>query len=249
MLPKIKRPKVLESTRNEGLGLPATLLAEEPLPHYLKQRAAGGERESALPLTGLVRRSPSPGRWLIHPTLDMIRCLEIAESDIVDFEMLTAEQSPFGRIGGTRVLVKKNAEIQTNWAASRLSDDEFDLDIQIGAAGGREPHDICEGSDDGTTCDAPCSDGCEQSAECGGSDDCGGISGKCPTGECPKTHHTCPTDCPPATCKGNTCVNTFCDQPSCQGTCETKCRQATCTCETCVACTHVTCGHQPGCQR
>ena len=266
---------MLESTRNEGLALPWMPPTEEPLPHYLK-RGGADQCDSALPLTGLVRRAPKPGRWLIHTTLDMIRCLEVAESDIVDFETLTAEQSPFGRMGGTRVLVKKNAEIQTNWAEARLSDDEFDLDIRLGAGGVRKPHEICEGTEDGTTCAAECegeTDGCTD-----------GCSDACH----PPTANTCKTECGQATCDAQTCVtchqvtcqgrntcatcnqntcaatcdqntcntcNTKCEQQTCAtcnqatcDTCETKCRQPTCTCETCVACTHVTCGNQPACR-
>jgi hypothetical protein len=237
------------------------MLLEDALPAYLKSGSGDG---GVLPLTGLVSRSAQEGHWLIYPSLDMGRRLEIAEADILDFEPLSAEQSPFGRLGGTRVLVRKNAVIATTRVSARAgqaAEDEFDLDIRLGA-GKSTPKDTCEGSEDGTTCGLKCeTDGCDTNGcETDGcqTDGCEtvGCTAGCLTAGCAPTHaNTCKATCAPTclntcapTCKA-TCANTC--AATCH-TCETKCQTPTCPphCkpET-AACTHVTCGNQPACRR
>ena len=245
---------------------------EDALPDYLKGvsvGAAGG----VLPLTGFVNRGAKDGEWLLYTGLDMSRHLEITEADILDFERLSPEESPFGRLGGTRVFVRNNADVR---AAQQSVGDEFDLDIRIAGiqAAAKE---ICEGTEGGTTCAAECAG--NTAIPC---------TDNCTIGCPPPTQHTCPTDCGAtckdtcATCNQKTCqtCNTHCNQATChtcatkchQNTCDQTCNQATChtcatkcnqntchtchTCkpvcdtgpgDTCAACTHVTCGHQPGC--
>jgi hypothetical protein len=170
--------------------------------------------------TGLLARSAEPGRWQIYPSLDMSRSVEIAEEDIVHTERLPAEKSPFGSLGGTRIFVKKGAEVATartvTWTQpAGAAGDEFDLDIRLGGEES-EPHKICPvtGQTDSTclTC-GTCATQCDQ--------------------------HTClGTQCNQATC--NTCA-TQCNQHTCQATCQTcatQCKQHTCqgTCDTCATC-------------
>ena len=94
--------------------------------------------------------------------------------------------------------------------------DEFDLDIRLGAAGGKKPRDDGEDTDDGFTCVADCNGGGTDG--CGSDIDCGGTKIEC------QTEGRCPTE-------AKTCVNTECKQATCF-TCETKCNQQTCTCQT-----------------
>lgn len=150
--------------------------------------------------------------------------------------------------------------------------DEFDLDIRLGAAGHKKQHDICEGTEDGTTCAAECEGNGDGTEDCG-TDNCGGESeivcrtnGDCGPIKTQLTCKTCETLCKQNTCatcatkcNQNTCetCNTKCDQKTCANTCETcetKCNQHTCaktcvTCagETCVGCTRVACTHANTC--
>jgi len=43
--------------------------------------------------TGLLRRSPKEGYWLLYPSLDMSLSVEIREEDIVHSEQLPPDQS------------------------------------------------------------------------------------------------------------------------------------------------------------
>jgi hypothetical protein len=135
--------------------------------------------------------------------------------------------------------------------------DEFDLDVRISAMGPSKPHDICEGTEDGTTCAAECPNPTEdcQTDACGATEagpdcnprtiDCNGGTDTCNT-ECRQHTCACPTRAPNHTCvntqcQQHTCVNTQCQQNTCvntqcgQHTCvETQCQQHTCahTCQT-----------------
>jgi|SRR5581483_4293956 len=131
--------------------------------------------------------------------------------------------------------------------------DEFDLDIRLGAAGAKKPHDICEGTEDGTTCAAECgdlTDDCETDAcatdRCG-TQECNGPTDNCTEATCATCKATCNTHCNQQTChtcqtkcNQHTCVNTQCQQHTCvntqcqQHTCvNTQCQQHTCaTCQT-----------------
>lgn len=249
--------------------LPFALPLEDVLPTYLKGGAA--HSDAVLSLVGLVSRGAKDGLWLLYPSLDMSRRLEIAESDILDFEKLSAEQSPFGRLGGTRVSVRKNAAIASTRVNTRAAEDEFDLDIRLGA-GKSTPKEICEDTVDGTTCGGTCDADCGNITEDCASDACSaGCHPKTPACNVPTDAATCRTICKqhtcavtcaatcantcPATC-ANTCAATCANTcaATCANTCHTcatKCKQPTCppNCpiET-VACTHVTCGNQPACR-
>jgi hypothetical protein len=140
--------------------------------------------------------------------------------------------------------------------------DEFDLDIRLFAAGPVKPHDICEGTEDGTTCDAACPNPTEdcQTDGCGGQTEagpgCGGPTAICTDNTCETCKQTCQTHCKQHTCvcptvaPHATCVNTQCAQHTCVNT---QCQQHTCAntqCgqHTCVAtqCQQPTCA--PTCQ-
>jgi hypothetical protein len=107
---------------------------EEPI--FARLRGKPGEPPAGLTsFVGLLGHSPRPGYWQLYTNLDMSRSVEIAESDIVHAEKLSPEKSPFGGLGGTRVFVKRDAQVtqtatQTHKASEAAPDDEFDLDIR-----------------------------------------------------------------------------------------------------------------------
>ena len=188
-------------------------LQEDPV---VARLVSGSAPKGLTSFTGLLGRSTKPGRWLLYPSLDMSLSIEIAEEDIVHSEHLPAEKSPFGSLGGTRIFVKKGAEVTTTRTVSHtheagVAGDDFDLDIRLGG-GGSEPKTICAATPMGTnsTCDT-CATHC---------------------GTCHATCETCATHCGTchATCVGtcNTC-ETQCQQFTCVGTCDNTCR----TCNTC----------------
>jgi len=121
-------------------GDPKKPLQEEGIVARLKS-ASGGELAGLTSYTGLLGRSSKEGYWLLYPTLDMSTSLEIQESDIVHSEPLAPEQSPFGGLGGTRVFVRKGAQVTTTRTISRThhagAGDEFDLDIRLGEPASR----------------------------------------------------------------------------------------------------------------
>jgi len=116
-------------------GDPKKPLQEESIIARLKS-AAGGELAGLASYVGLLGRSSKEGFWLLYPTLDMSTSLEIQESDIVLSEPLAPEQSPFGGLGGTRVFIRKGAQVTTTRTISLThqagAGDEFDLDIRVG---------------------------------------------------------------------------------------------------------------------
>ena len=184
---------------------------------------------------GLQGHSQRAGYRVIFPTLDMGRYVEIAEADILATEELSPAHSPFGALGGTRVSVREAAPIMTNRAGSQILevDDEFDLDIRLGASGWSSPG-MHEGA--GEAIYAPGMEGEERQAKPIQT------NGACPTQTC-KTCVTCANTC--LTCKNEaTCVTcqTKCDQHTC-ATCATCKGEATCqtckgeaTCQTCQTC-------------
>jgi hypothetical protein len=211
---------------------------------------------------GLLSRSPTAGRWRLYLSLDMSVYVEFREEDVVHSEQLAADKSPFGGLGGTQVFVKKGAEITSTQTVTRTveaggAEDEFDLDIRLGAPAAAAALPIPPPTAPIATCDT-CHTDC----------------GTCPGDTC-VTCHTCNTQCGQATChtcltKCATCqtcltCQTQCGQATCHTcagqatcatcqTCLTKCGQHTCitchtcgiqatchTCLTCAACTHVTC--------
>lgn len=180
---------------------------------------------------GLPGHSQKAGYLVIFPTLDMGRYVEIAEADILETEELSPAHSPFGALGGTRVSVREAARIMTSRTVSRTQevDDEFDLDIRLGASGWSAP------GMPGEAIYAPGYDGEEKQAKPIVT------NGQCPTETC----KTC------VTCGGNTCVtcHTCANDKTCV-TCHTACQQHTCqTCQTCQGeATCQTCKGEATCQ-
>jgi hypothetical protein len=162
-------------------------------------RLVSGSSQAPVGLTsfvGLLRRSATPGRWLLYPSLDMNLSVEIAEEDIVHSEPLPAEKSPFGSLGGTRIFVKKGAEVTTTRTVSHTqaagaAGDEFDLDIRLGGGAGRTP--LATRTAVGV-----------------------GVGGTCET-----CRTQCATVCPGGTCQ--TCGATQCNQATCHATCRISC--------------------------
>ncbi len=216
---------------------------------------------------GLVGRSQKAGYRQIFPTLDMGRYIEIAEADILEMEELAPAHSPFGALGGTRLSVREDARILTNRAFSTAEvDDEFDLDIRLGASGWSVPAHLDEGAvyaaggEEGAGPKAIKTNGACPTETCRTCVTCAGEN-TCQTCHTCKGENTCQT-C--QTCKGeNTCqtCNTQCEQNTCQTckgeatcqtcqTCNTQCQQQTCqtckgenTCQTCeTQCKQNTCG-------
>ena len=218
-------------------------LRQKPLEEdSIASRIANGDIPTGVAAyVGLLTRGAAEGRWRLYLDLGMTRCIECRDEDVVYSEKLSSEQSPFGSLGGTRVYVKKGAEIVTTRTVSRTFragvEDEFDLDIQLGGPGGVQVA-PCFGTSPGTTCLAECGGGTGAGNTCLTCVSCGDT--------CFRTCDTCRTLCDQATCDtcNNTCntCRTQCGQATCQ-TCQTKCNQATCrTCQTCqTRCGQATC--------
>jgi hypothetical protein len=217
--------------------------------------------------TGLLRQSPSDENvYQLYLSLDMGSCLYIQKRDVVHWEDLPAEKSPFGSLGGCRVYVRDGATIKSVRTATSTFEvdasrpDEFDLDVRLGprgraAAGGAQT--IPE-----TGCGAECetlppftAGGCQSGAQtfCNCTlqctiDSCPCIptqAGKTCGANCHITRAlTCVTNCGTcATCQTNcgTCAtNCGTCRTNC-GTCNTNC--GTCRVNTCnTKCGQETCG-------
>jgi hypothetical protein len=244
-------------------------LQEEKILSRLKS-ATGNLPAGVTSYTGLLGRSSRDGYWLLYTNLSMSRSVEIREEDIVHSEQLPPERSPFGSLGGTRVFVKKGAQVVSTRTSSRThqAGDEFDLDIKLGGGRVAQPKLPCEGTESGTTCAAECggegtgdAQTCLTCVSCEGScratcfDTCRTQCDTCPGDTCKTcgqhTCNTCATHC--GTCQTcqtqcqtcNTCATACGTCQTCQtcGTCQTQCNQATCdTCRTqCDTCPGDTC--------
>ena len=186
---------------------PKRQLQEESIITRLKS-GAGETLGGVTTYTGLLGRSSKEGSWLLYTTLDMSLCIEVQESDIVHSEALPPEQSPFGGLGGTRVFVRKGAQVTTTRTLTRThqagADDEFDLDIRVGQPRAGRPKPIMLAPN---TEAANCTDRCPTNNTC----------------TCGQTCVTCQT------CRTN------CGQPTCEATCGT-CNTGCDTCRTCQTC-------------
>jgi len=196
-------------------------------------------------LVGWVGQSTREGYRVLFLGLDMNSRVEIRDEDIVYSEKLSPEESPFGSLGGTRICVRKGAELDYSRTtaqkvqAEELVQDEFDLDIRLGqrgisGGGGQEgpvpitetrPRTVCE------TCRVTLCDTCANT--CAGNTcprtQCGPtcIGNTCPRTQCGPTCATCPQTQCGATC--DTCPRTYCD--TCPRTLCGTCRTCFDTCE------------------
>jgi len=183
-------------------------------------------------LVGLVGQSTREGYRVLFLSLDMNSRVEIRDEDIVYSEKLSSEESPFGSLGGTRICVRKGAELDYSRTTARkvqaeeLAQDEFDLDIQLGqrgiSGGGQErllpepidtrPRTFCETC---RTCDT------------------------CLRTRCDTCVNTCEDTCLRTLC--DTCPRTVCG-PTCATCPQTQCNTCYYTCQTCRTCPQTECG-------
>ncbi len=176
------------------------------------------------PYIGLLRQSPDDESvYQLYLGLDMRSCLYIQKADVVHWEDLPKESSPFGSLGGSRVYVRNGARIKSVRTTATMFEsgatDEFDLDIRLGSRA------AATGGGQLTIPDTGCGQQCE----------------------------TIPPFTDPAACQQltaqNTCnctLNDTCICPPTQGgkTCGVNCqvtRAFTCTCQTCATC-NTNCG-------
>ena len=206
-------------------------LPQHPLVEQLKPDPTQPARKTTV-LTGLPGNSDRPGYQRLYLTTKLDYYAEFLAQDILKADTIAADQSPFPGIEATRVAIARDAVIHYIWARSAHPVDEFDLDVRLGAVGGRAAAHPGTGlgGGPGGTCDfCPTDDTCR-------------TCDTCPRTQCDTCHgqtcHTCQT-CPGQTCQ--TC-NTCPGHATC-GTCHTCGDHATCsdtcTCETCVNCCEV----------
>ncbi|MEP6600706.1 MAG: hypothetical protein ABJB49_02715 [Nitrospirota bacterium] len=223
---------------------------------------------------GLLRKSPNDESvYELYLGLDMGSCLHIQKADVVHWEDLPQDRSPFGSLGGCRVYVRDGAKVKsvrtaTTTFESRPSPaDEFDLDVRLGSraafasTGGNQtiPDTGC-----GNACATlpPFTEGCLTNPPnfCGGNltlqctiDLCFPTAGGKTCGvNCQITRaftcNTCPTNC--GTCATNcgTCATNCGTCATHCGTCRVNTCNTKCGQETCIACTHIfTQCNQHGC--
>ena len=247
-------------------GDPKRPLQEESAVARLKS-VTGGAPAGLTTYTGLLGRSSKEGYWLLYASLDMSLCIEIQESDIVHSEELPPEQSPFGGLGGTRVFVRKGAQVTTTRTFTRThqagADDEFDLDIRVGQARSRGGPIVQAANTEADNCTERCGTGACPTATCGAT--CGGTCGgtcdtQCGQPNCP-SHQTCTCNCT-MTCNDLTCNDLTCvfgpSCNTCKTDCNTECQRTKCKCspvpvftkscgDTCLACTN-TCTNNVPCR-
>jgi hypothetical protein len=228
---------------------------------------------------GLLRQSPDDeGEYQLYVALDMRTCLYLRKADVVHWEDLPKEKSPFGSLGGCVVYVRDGATVRaartTTTTFETGAPDEFDIDIRLGARAAAQG-----GGGQQTIPDTGCGQACETippftDPDAGGCQvltaqftcNCT-IDGTC---VCPPTQQgkTCGANCQitnafTCTCATNqtcatncgTCVTCATCNTQC-GTCNTQCgtcRVNTCNTkcgqETCGPCTHIfTQCNQHGCR-
>ena len=203
-------------------------------------------------LEGLAGKSDREGWGRLYFNRTLTYYAEFRREDIVFTEAIPPEQGPMVGLKATRVGIKKDAVIEYTRTTRAAVQDEFDLDVRLGAAAPR----AAQPNIPNTNFDCPITIGIEcptQPFGCVTDQTCG-----CPTqqrtecfgrtcvGPC-VTDDTCRTDCDQATCGTCRTCQTRCNQPTCRATCntcQTRCNQPTCqaTCNTCqTQCNQNTC--------
>jgi hypothetical protein len=231
-------------------------LPQHPLVERLKPDPSQPAKRVVV-LTGLPGKSDRNGFQRLYLTTKLNYYAEFLASDIVNAEVIPADQSPFPGHEATRVSVARDATIHYIRERSPQPVDEFDLDVRLGAPAAAaaaqaqpaliiSPPNGCIGRTD-NTCRTQC-------GTCRGDDTCPitQCGGTCPRTACGATCAGAATCQAQATCAGHgTCVNTQCLQAACiftpnnAGTCVTcvftQCGQATCANTNCQQQTCITC--------
>jgi hypothetical protein len=241
-------------------------LPQHPLVDSLKPDP-GQPTKPVTILTGLPGKSDRAGYQRLYLTTKLDYYAEFLASDMVHWELVPADRSPFPGVEATRVSIVRDATIHYIWAKSPRPVDEFDLDIRLGGPSAATapaigPHTLpdntvcltCAG-----TCDETCGRTCETCAgeqtcrtchTCAGQQTCQTCqtcAGQqtCQTCAGQNTCQTCVGQQTCQTCAGQNTCQTCVGQQTCQ-TCHTCAGQQTCqTCHTCATCR--TCDGQATC--
>jgi len=204
-----------------------------------KLDARGASPQGVTSYVGLLRQSPSDDdTYELYLGLDMRSHLRIQKADVVHWENLSPEKSPFGSLGGCRVLVRKGARITSVRTATSTFEsgaaDDFDLDIRLGARAS-----VGTGGGNQTIPDTGCGAECETIPPFSDPDaGCNtvpatfcGCTGQCTIDTCPciptQAGKTCGANCQFTKSFTCTCPTQF------FGTCQTNCGTCNTNCGTC----------------
>ncbi len=188
------------------------LFEQDPHVEQLRPEPSAPPSDTVI-LEGLAGKSDREGWARLYFNRTLTYYAEFRREDIVFTEAIPPEQAPMVGLKATRVGIKKDAVIEYTRTTRATVQDEFDLDVQLGAAPRRaaQPNIPDSFFDCPATIGPECPTqpfGCATDQTCG----CGTQRTQC---FCP-TDNTCRTDCGQATCD----------------TCRTQCGQATCvTCQ------------------
>jgi hypothetical protein len=214
-------------------------------------------------LQGLLGNSDREGYRRLYFTRELDSYAEFRRDDVLYSEPIPSEQPPFVGLDATRVGIRRDAAIEYTRVRAARPVDEFDLDVRLGGAPGREGSlplgtelDGCGAFHTEVTCRTQCGATCvtclPTCATCAPT--CARTCAPTCAPTCfPTCARTCGQTCAPtcATC-ARTCAPT-CGQtcgtcaPTCGQTCGPTCDQVTCgqvTCfgDTCATCGQFTCG-------
>ncbi|MFD8595955.1 hypothetical protein ACFV1L_13210 [Kitasatospora sp. NPDC059646] len=192
-------------------------------------------------LSGLLGDSDRAGHRRLYFNKQLDYYAEFASSDVLSVRTVGTGQPPFVGLEATEVTLRRNATVRFTQVETATPEDEFDLDLRLGARPPRaQPVQPLAPQTWEAECPGPTFGGCPTDFGCA-------TEGDCPTGFTVCKPRTCQgATCD--TCRGNTCQT--CGQGTChtcgEATCRT-CDQATCatcqgaTCHTCDTCAHQTC--------
>jgi|SwirhisoilCB3_FD_contig_71_461167_length_924_multi_1_in_0_out_0_1 hypothetical protein len=236
----------------EGDGGEKGIFEQDPHVEQLRPEPSAPPSDVVI-LEGLAGKSDREGWGRLYFNRTLTYYAEFRREDIVFTEAIPPEQGPMVGLKATRVGIKKDAVIEYTRTTRATVQDEFDLDVRLGAAAPRQaaqpnipnsnfdcPITIgieCPTQPFGCVTDQTCGCQTQQRTEC---------FGRTCVGPC-ITDDTCRTDCDQATCATCRTCQTRCNQPTCRATCntcQTRCNQPTCqaTCNTCqTQCNQNTC--------
>jgi len=236
----------------EGDGGEKGIFEQDPHVEQLRPEPSAPPSDVVI-LEGLAGKSDREGWGRLYFNRTLTYYAEFRREDIVFTEAIPPEQGPMVGLKATRVGIKKDAVIEYTRTTRAMVQDEFDLDVRLGAAA---PRQAAQPNIPNSNFDCPITIGIEcptQPCGCVTDQTCGCQTqqrtecfGRTCVGPC-ITDDTCRTDCDQATCATCRTCQTRCNQPTCQATCntcQTRCNQPTCqaTCNTCqTQCNQNTC--------